>query len=91
MQRKAESLTIDEKEYEEFTKWLSAKPDGFCGFTASEADFARQMFWLLADYPSFRKKMRTVSGSSGIFNRIQQFLKAKENESITRSCLYKNS
>ncbi len=70
-------LSIDEKEYQEFAKWLSEKPDGFSGFTLGQAEFAKQMFEFLVDYPSFRKKMVNSPDTRDVFFKIQQFLKAK--------------
>ncbi len=77
MKKDSTPISVDEKEYQEFVKWLNLKPDGFAGFTSNQAEFAKQMFELLVDYPSFRKKMSNMSDTRDVFLKIQQFLKSK--------------
>ncbi len=67
----------NEREYQDFAKWLSTKSDGFAGFTKSEAEFAHQLFEFLEDYPSFRKKMVEIGNKNDVFLKIQQFVKQK--------------
>ncbi len=69
-------IAIDEKEYQEFIKFMNAKPN-FSGFTTGDVEFAKQLFWLFEDYPSFKKKMESIGGKHQVFYYVQQFLKSK--------------
>lgn len=65
----------NELEYQKFTKWLTE--NNHVGFTSSEAEFAKQMFEILEDYPSLKNKIVALGSKAEVFNKIQWFLKEK--------------
>jgi hypothetical protein len=67
-------MTIDEKEYAQFIKWMS-KTESFTGFTSSQVDFAKKMFEFMADYPSFKQQLQKIGSNADILTKIEQYVK----------------
>lgn len=65
----------NELEYQKFAEWLTEK--NHVGFTSSEYEFAKQMFEILEDYPSLKKKITELGNKNEVFLKIQWFLKEK--------------
>lgn len=70
-------MTQDEKEFEKFLKWAKESKKLSAWMTNNQQHFAKKMFELFYDYPSFEKQIATTGTKINVFQLIEEYVKDK--------------